>query len=219
MKRPRVAGTSSQAALTFMSDGTALGLPPWAAGLFLALKPAVPDGLRIYRHMTPWIRHLPGGRIPADRLHVTLAWLGPDKDLPHRLILTATEGLSSLAAACIDVSFDRLACFGSGAVVLRGRRSEPLHALRRMVLDRLPAAARPKHSFEPHMTVLYSPDNFPECGIEPVRWTAGEIVLVRSLTGRSRHVALTVWPLAGGPELPTPRDEAPPDLLDWDRGG
>jgi 2'-5' RNA ligase len=49
----------------------------------------------------------------------------------------------------------------------------------------------------PHITLLYDKRLIPEHAIEPVRWTAGEIVLVESHVGEGRYSFLGRWNLGG----------------------
>jgi 2'-5' RNA ligase len=60
----------------------------------------------------------------------------------------------------------------------------------------LRAGLRPDRSFTPHVTLLYDDALVTETPIEPIRWTVGELVLVHSLLGQTRHIPLARWPLA-----------------------
>ena len=61
-------------------------------------------------------------------------------------------------------------------------------------------ARRVSAQYTPHLTLLFDERRVVERGVEPIGWTVRELVLVRSLHGQARHVALGRWPLkkAGG---------------------
>ena len=52
-----------------------------------------------------------------------------------------------------------------------------------------------KPAYTPHVTLLYDDRAVAEQAITPIRWTAGEFVLVRSLIGQTLHIPLARWPL------------------------
>jgi 2'-5' RNA ligase len=70
---------------------------------------------------------------------------------------------------------------------------EPLHALHQQLAAQLRAfslGSWTHGSYVPHMTVAYGKANMPLQSIEPVAWTAGELVLVHSLLGKTQHIPL-----------------------------
>ncbi|WP_299691635.1 2'-5' RNA ligase family protein [Hydrocarboniphaga sp.] len=148
-------------------------------------------------------RHRLGGQpLASDRLHVTLNHLGDYVGVPRDLVAAATKAGGAVAASSFDVCFDRVASFASArAVVLQG--GEGLAALiafqQALVLEMTKAGLgrKAEKNFTPHMTLLYDKSPFAEQPIEPVSWTVQEFVLVHSLLGQTRHIALARWRLQG----------------------
>jgi 2'-5' RNA ligase len=56
---------------------------------------------------------------------------------------------------------------------------------------------RAGQAFTPHVTLLYGDREVQPQPIEPLRWTAGEFVLVHSLLGKSVYKPLGRWSLQG----------------------
>lgn len=140
---------------------------------------------------------LKGRVLRPEHLRVTLfhvrdgAGLGPD------LVDAVTERVASVVMPSFRVTFDRVGSFRNGAFVLRGDAGmmglEVLHQRLSDAFDGRPASARP---FTPHVTLLRDRECVEEHAIEPIEWTVGEVVLVRSPLGRTEHHLLTRLPLA-----------------------
>jgi RNA 2',3'-cyclic 3'-phosphodiesterase len=105
------------------------------------------------------------------------------------------------------VAFDRTGDFRGRPLVLRAHEGtlalmEFRFALGK-ALESAGFAGRTRASFTPHITLAYlayrEPANvkrrFVERLDEPVSWTVQDFVLVHSLLGRTRHIALARWPL------------------------
>jgi len=53
-----------------------------------------------------------------------------------------------------------------------------------------------KSSYTPHVTLLYDSQRVVQQAVETVAWTVREFVLVHSLLGQTRHIALMRWSLS-----------------------
>jgi len=53
----------------------------------------------------------------------------------------------------------------------------------------------PKHSFTPHVTLLYDRRNVVDQPVEPISWRVRDFVLVQSLLGLTQHIPLKRWRL------------------------
>ena len=171
--------------------------------VYIALKPCTQDALCIGERVGPACRMVLGdiGRVKPSRFHVTLCGIGTLRSLPARFDEAIERRMHGISAASIAMRFDRISDFGGNAVVLRGGPVEPVKILRRLIMKRLASSRRfasQSDVFEPHLTVWYSLLNFPERPIEPVCWTATEIVLVHSFHG---HRILRRWPLTGPADI------------------
>jgi 2'-5' RNA ligase len=185
-----------------MSQGSLPGFEPAAPTdrLFLAIFPCQEDAAKLAaiakRHLAR--QQPPAQPLRTDRLHVTLFHLGDYSGLPPSLAQNAAAALSCLAGQVFTVQFDQIGSFGSRQAkcpwVLASRSLiEPLHALHQQLAAQLRAfslGSWTHGSYVPHMTVAYGKANMPLQSIEPVAWTAGEVVLVHSLLGKTQHIPL-----------------------------
>lgn len=175
-------------------------------GLFFALVPDAASAARIAvigRALKQ--RHgLSGKLINADRLHVTLDYLGNYHGLPRDLVAAVGQAGDFVAAASFDIAFDRAASFvGKPAkrpfVLLGDEGTAGIAAFQqtlRAAMTEVGLARRSK-SYTPHMTLLYDDQLVAEQAITPIGWRAKEFALVHSLRGQGRHIVLTRWPLQG----------------------
>ncbi|WP_182911914.1 2'-5' RNA ligase family protein [Sphingomonas cavernae] len=146
-----------------------------------------------------WFR--PGAtRVRADNLHITLEIFEDHPTFPERLAEVLMEAGKAVAAEPVEIVLDQVS--GSKrSVALRPRRRIPaldqLYKAIALEVKRAGLTPRPDYSFSPHVTVLYR-DGAPFTqAIDPIRWTADELVLVHSLVGRTRHDVLGRWRLRG----------------------
>lgn len=184
--------------------------PAWPHGirpaqrLFLALFPQAGDGARMAEpiHLLRQHHRLGGQLLRTDRLHITLHSLGDYVGaVPEALVDAAMAAAAGVIHPPIDIVFDRALSFagsssGKNAFVLCGRDtaavSQLVHILG-LALKRAGLESQP--SRKPHMTMLYDDQVVVEHTVEPIRWTATEFVLVRSLLGKTQHRWLARWPL------------------------
>ena len=139
---------------------------------------------------------LTGKPVKAEHFHVTLFHVCDSVGLPSELVDAVAERAASVAMPPFRAEFDRIMSFRNGALVLAGDDSiiglEILHQRLSDALDSRPQQAR---HFTPHMTLLRDEQRVEEDWIEPVGWTARELVLVHSLLGRTTHRHLARFPL------------------------
>jgi len=187
--------------LSFLSDPNPL--PDDNRSIFLGLLPESTTREEMGNLLTRLQEHyrLRGTRRLIKNLHITLQKLGGWSD---RMIRAAERAALSTAQrfAPFEISLDRVTGWGNGAFVLKDESSENPH-LRKFRQELITDLAREiglknvDRQFNPHVTLLYGDNEFPETQVEPVRWTASEVVLICSHEGESRYEALGRWPLLG----------------------
>lgn len=123
--------------------------------LFFALWPGPEVRTRLEALAADAHRQCGGRRIPGDKLHLTLAFLGDVT--PHQAdALTALTG--RLAFAPGDWRLDRLGHFARGGVLWAGSRGTPtaLATLHQQLWQSLAelGLAPPERPFTPHVTLL-----------------------------------------------------------------
>jgi 2'-5' RNA ligase len=148
--------------------------------------------------------------LAANRLHATLLHLGNFAGgLPPARVDAAMRAAASVSMAPFTVEFDSALSFAlkprPGPLVLGGGEGVVgLHALHDLLGpalqdagfgDRAVAANAP---YTPHVTLAYGMPWLAPRPVEAVSWNVREFALVHSLLGRTRHVVLARWPLAGG---------------------
>lgn len=174
--------------------------------LFFAVYPDAAARERLV-HLAQTLRErhgLKGRAFAPERLHVTLAMAGDHVGLPAPLLERVMAVGAAIHAAPLDIALDRTETFarpGNRPCVLRvgegAAALAALHATLAHALCELGVVAREERAYRPHLTLQYDDRGLPAQAIEPIAWTVGEIVLMRSVLGRSRHVALARWPLKG----------------------
>jgi 2'-5' RNA ligase len=183
--------------------------PPRTDRLFFALLPSAEAVVRI-EQLARELRErlgLRGRTLGAGRFHITLHLVGDFAGFPQQVVELAGEIAAAVVAGMppFRLGFDRVASFRrprNMPLVLRG--SEDLLggvAALAETLGTAMAAQGLGHvagaRYKPHLTLLYDDRHVPNTPIEPIAWTAHEVVLVRSLLGQSRHEPVARWPLQG----------------------
>lgn len=173
--------------------------------LFFALYPAPDVAARAdaLRRSLQAQHGLSGKSVHQDRLHVTLNHVGDFAGLPTRLIDDAVNAARALAQPAFDIAFDRASSFrgraGSQPMVLLGEQGVEAVTAFQARLDlalRTAGVIRRREPFTPHMTLAYDPQPLLEEPVEPIGWTAREFVLVHSLIGQTRHIAIERFALS-----------------------
>ncbi len=139
---------------------------------------------------------LTGPRVKAEHFHVTLLHVCDSIGLPSDLVDAVSERAASVAMPRFRAEFDRVMSFRNGALVLAGDDSViGLEILHQRLSDALDPRPRKACHFKPHLTLLRDENHVAEDWIEPVGWTAHEVVLVHSLLGRTTHRHIARFPL------------------------
>jgi RNA 2',3'-cyclic 3'-phosphodiesterase len=140
------------------------------------------------------------GRLrPISHLHVSLIFLGGTADVPAEAVVeTIGHACKTVTAVTspFEIGFNRVLSFRghpeNRPLVLANDNHENvelrnLHGLLHIKF----ASSTPK--FVPHLTLLYDNQELTPKSIDPVRWTAKEIVLVRSEVGATKYDWLGRW--------------------------
>lgn len=163
--------------------------------LFFAVLPDEETAAGIYERAERWRREhgLTGRLLRPDHFHVALHVAEQERDISlSGMIELLAERASTLAMPAFRIDFDRLLSFKNGAFVLSGDETTiGLQVLHQRLGDALDPTPRPARRFTPHLTLLRDGKHIEERDVEPIGWTAREVVLVHSLIGQTthRHVA------------------------------
>jgi RNA 2',3'-cyclic 3'-phosphodiesterase len=182
---------------------------PTAAGkgepryLFFALRPDAEAGQKI-RDLATQLSDSHGleGKITdLEQLHLTLCFLGSVSKLPPDAVTAADAAARTLQAEPFLLTFDRVKSFpGSNAFVLCQEEAfPPLLQLRNRLLLALARSGRfplERREFRAHVTLMHDPKLVGLHEVEPVGWTARELLLLRSHEGLTRYQVLGRYPLA-----------------------
>jgi 2'-5' RNA ligase len=183
------------------------GAQPSVAGrdvLFFALQPdaAIAGAMAEFATRMRSQYGLKGKVQRPALLHVTLYVVGRFDGVPQEIVDRAGSALAAFHPPSFEVCFDRVLSFSGRSnrplVLVGGDSPGPLHEFQgrlRTVLLRAHVPEMQKMAFTPHVTLLRDDRGVPEQAIEPVRWTAREFVLVRSLQGLGQHQVLARFPL------------------------
>ena len=144
----------------------------------------------------------------ADLLHVTLCHVGTYRNgLRESHVKAAKHVCENVAAVShpVEIRFDRVMTFRGAEgrhpfVLCGGDDPSGLHSIHDRLLGGLVKLGFPigaNSNFNPHLTLAYAKEPVHEVPVKPIRWTAGEIVLVHSLVGKSEYRVQGRWPLLG----------------------
>jgi 2'-5' RNA ligase len=147
---------------------------------------------------------LKGKPLARERFHVSLHHVGDYARLPQDIAALACDVASGVVLPPFTVAFNSVASF-------RGRPDNQPFVLRGddgvvglLALQQRLAAAMTKAGlgrlaphYTPHVTLMYGDRGVAEQAVGPICCAVREFVLVHSLLGRSRYVALARFPLRG----------------------
>jgi 2'-5' RNA ligase len=150
-------------------------------------------------------RHgLIGKPMSAERLHISLNFVGAFRGPPPRALIDKTKtvvaGLSG--GRPFAVALNRLESWKGDPhpLVLAGEDGvigvEELHADLHKALAIAGMAPRREPQITPHVTLLYDRREAPGGFVEPVSWKVREFVLLDTVVGEGRQEVLGRWPLA-----------------------
>ena len=138
--------------------------------------------------------------ISADRFHITLKVLGAYSE---PLATEISEIAASVRFPAFDIRLDKALSYRNRNphpfVLTSDAGLDPVRAFYQVLDERLTAggfASAGKHSFNPHMTLIWDPKMVPVHNLmHPLKWTAQDFALVRSYQGQSRYDIVERWPL------------------------
>jgi 2'-5' RNA ligase len=143
---------------------------------------------------------MPGKRLRADQLHITLAFLG---NVDEVMAQCAREAAQQANAAPFSLKLDRLGFFARPRVVWLAPATvpAPLQALYQRLNQNLASQCQfepDRRPFRPHMTLIRKCRKPPPReALAPVDWPVADFALVASetLPEGARYRVLTRWPL------------------------
>jgi 2'-5' RNA ligase len=163
--------------------------------LFFALWPDAAAAGRLARLAGELAERSRGKAVPAEKIHLTLAFLGSVADERVAELLAVR-----VEAPAFPMRLDCVGAFRKVGVAWAGVESPPAELL--AVQSKLMRAlGRLGFTFEerayvPHVTLVRKVRRpVARAGIEPIEWPAGEVTLVRSDTGTGRYTRLSGWHL------------------------
>ena len=168
------------------------------ARLFFALWPDETAAARLAAAGVELAARIGGKPVPAEKIHLTLAFLG--EIAPDR-IEAGLAAACEVRAAPFAMRLDRLGAFRGARVAWAGTKTPPaqLVELQADLAGKLAAAGfvLEERAFTPHLTLVRKvaaalpPETMPAVG-----WAARDFRLVRSEAGTGRYTELESWPLA-----------------------
>jgi 2'-5' RNA ligase len=168
--------------------------------LFFALRPQA-DAAQPIAHKSLELDRLhaiQGSLVTADHLHISLHSVGAYATIPPGELDAARRAGGALTSSAFDVVFDQAMSFKQGAYVLfPGEGTQAIQALYLHLGMAMADAgfAIKAANFTPHMTLSYRGKLVDRHSIEPITWTANEVVLINSHQGEGVHEVMGRWPL------------------------
>lgn len=141
---------------------------------------------------------LSGSEVRADRLHITLHWLGDYQGLPPDIVASALMAGGLVKVPPFDVVMNRVQSYLDGGLVLSGSNVAPLRDFQKRLGDAMDSTGigrLKRTTFKPHVTLLYNNHPIEHTPVTPIWWTVHDFVLIHSLQGQSRHIILGDWQL------------------------
>jgi 2'-5' RNA ligase len=151
------------------------------------------------------LRHgLRGRPTPAERLHLSLNFVGTFRGPPTRAVMEKAKALADkVSAPAFTVTLNHVESWKGDPhpLVLLGDEGvigvELLHHAIHKALAAGTMAPRREPEIWPHVSLLWDSAPAPRAFVDPIRWTAREFVLLDSPHGEGRHEVLGRWPLVG----------------------
>lgn len=164
---------------------------------FLALRP--PSLLATTLGLMGPVYRLAGSRLPAERLHITLAMIGGTYETPQpRLVERIGEALHDVALPAQRPVLDQLVRANDRALLTASEPLTFIESFRHDLVQRLAEAgvAADVPASPPHMTLAHGHQwRTGTEAVDPISWRADELVLIESHVGAGRHVTHGSWPL------------------------
>ena len=165
--------------------------------LFLALWPDKRVSEALAR-VGQALAELSGGKpVPAEKIHLTLAFLG---EVPAERVDSVREAAAGARAAPFELALDGVGSFRKARVAWAGASAIPGELVR--LQSRLDRSLREhgfvldERPFAAHVTLARKiARSVPAAPMPEVRWHAHECVLARTETGTGRYSILERWSL------------------------
>jgi 2'-5' RNA ligase len=185
---------------------SSLSAPAPVNDIFLAILPDL-ETTQSLAALTTRLQNqygLRGKPRPMDHLHITLHDVGRFREVPDVLIQSISRACDAIArkTMAFEITLNQALSFRRNSapypLVLEGDSTAnaalfTLHEHLLSVLKSPTGQDSKSTSFRPHLTLSYA-DAMPNAvSIEPIRWTACEMVLINSVQGRTQHQHLAKW--------------------------
>lgn len=152
-------------------------------------------------------RRAHGRPVPAENMHVTLAFIGA---WPVAGVSVLLEAGARVYGEAMPIVLDRIGAFRRAGIAWIAPSAPPaaLGALAASLADALSAASVPldRQSYRPHLTLArHCRGPFANDSLAPFIWSADRFVLMASQTRAegARYSELADWPLRSEPRLPS----------------
>lgn len=163
--------------------------------LFLAIWPDAAAAAALARLAQAMAQGAVGRAVPAEKIHLTLAFLG---EVAEARVADVRAAAAAMRWEPVDLVFDTLGWFRGARVGWIGC-SDPAPGL--LSLQAALAQALRSRGFElderpysPHVTLVRKAGRpVPRAGTEPISWRAGELALVQSGSGTGRYTTIEAW--------------------------
>ena len=164
--------------------------------LFFAMWPGPASAAALEELSRTLARTADGRAVPAEKIHLTLAFLG------HTSVerIASAKEAARFRAHAVDGALDHVGSFRRAAVAWAGMSDPPLALLELQAKLAARLAERgftlEERSFAPHVTLARRIRHpVARAAIESIAWEARELTLVRSETGTGRYTIIERWPL------------------------
>ncbi|TWI52700.1 2'-5' RNA ligase [Pseudomonas duriflava] len=158
---------------------------------------------RAAREVIAWglREQLKGRLIPAENLHITLAFLG---EIPQARLNELLQIGESLHSSCFEITLDRFECWAHGLIcLLPTHKPVALEYLAKEMAERLTQSGYKidTRRYKAHLTIARKSPSRPKQA-PSISWTVDRFVLYMSKNdgGRSLYLKLKEWPMtSNGP--------------------
>ena len=145
-----------------------------------------------------------GARVTrAERLHVTVVFLGDFDPLPDSMLSAIQSAADSVRARCFEMSLDHVDSFARAHVVWLGPRNvsaalTDLHDALDVALRSVGVPLKSSTPFVPHITIQRNVrTSLPAMDLAPIEWKVRDFVLITSVPGSPEPYRIVgKWPLA-----------------------
>lgn len=167
------------------------------ARLFFAIWPDAAARDALSRLAASLESHVGGRAIPADKIHLTLAFLG---DVAPEHAADLVKAADKVREAPFDLTLDRTGAFRRARVSWVGASAAPAPLIAVEAALRAGLRARgfelEERAFNPHVTLVRKAERTLAVEpIEPIAWRIEEFALVASELGSGIYKTMAMWPL------------------------